>query len=270
MTTSDPVHRSNECSCGGSNECCFRCYGTGIIRDRGKPSIATPPGQQTTQDRAPTPAENPGEPPNSHLPFAEICAKCSFHGTPKQLRMHEAQVHTAKEARCPNCSFVGTVSQLKDHQQYCRGVCTIRPDRRKRKNPALYKCILCRLVGSLGSIRKHVRFEHKVEAVCARWSKCPVCPAQVKKGRLERHVRNAHRLEINVELVFGEPDYTARSRKRDGLHNPSRTGSQLIARDDPRNESRLDRTKPYAHAYRERGKFGSHPAHDGYDDESSP
>jgi hypothetical protein len=33
-------------------------------------------------------------------------------------------------------------------------------------------------------------------------------------------------------------------------------------------ERRLDYTRPYAHAYREQGRFGSHPSHDGYDDES--
>jgi len=30
----------------------------------------------------------------------------------------------------------------------------------------------------------------------------------------------------------------------------------------------LDATRPYAHAYRELGKYGSHPSHDGFDDES--
>lgn len=32
----------------------------------------------------------------------------------------------------------------------------------------------------------------------------------------------------------------------------------------------MDATKNYAHAFRERGAFGSHPSHDGFDDESSP
>jgi hypothetical protein len=35
-------------------------------------------------------------------------------------------------------------------------------------------------------------------------------------------------------------------------------------------EKNLDVTKPYAHVYRETGRYGSHPSHDGFDDESGP
>src|SRR5271166_5115230 len=37
----------------------------------------------------------------------------------------------------------------------------------------------------------------------------------------------------------------------------------------PRDKN-LDATKLYAHSYRETGRFGSHPSHDGFDDESGP
>ena len=36
------------------------------------------------------------------------------------------------------------------------------------------------------------------------------------------------------------------------------------------NSQNLDATKGYAHAFRDRGSFGSHPSHDAFDDESSP
>jgi hypothetical protein len=32
----------------------------------------------------------------------------------------------------------------------------------------------------------------------------------------------------------------------------------------------MDQTNDYAHAYREEGKYGSHPSHNGFDDESTP
>ncbi len=35
------------------------------------------------------------------------------------------------------------------------------------------------------------------------------------------------------------------------------------------NSPNLDATKDYAHAFRDRGSFGSHPSHDAFDDESS-
>jgi hypothetical protein len=40
--------------------------------------------------------------------------------------------------------------------------------------------------------------------------------------------------------------------------------------EDPRSIRLMDHTRPYAHAYREGGRFGSHPSHDGFDDESKP
>lgn len=48
-------------------------------------------------------------------------------------------------------------------------------------------------------------------------------------------------------------------------------------RPDPRTQfaqanslERIDATKLYAHSFRENGKYGSHPLHDGMDDESGP
>lgn len=35
-------------------------------------------------------------------------------------------------------------------------------------------------------------------------------------------------------------------------------------------EKNIDATRLYAHSYREEGKYGSHPGHDGFDDESEP
>lgn len=35
-------------------------------------------------------------------------------------------------------------------------------------------------------------------------------------------------------------------------------------------ERNLDAAKLYAHYYRELGRYGSHPSHDGFDDESNP
>jgi hypothetical protein len=44
----------------------------------------------------------------------------------------------------------------------------------------------------------------------------------------------------------------------------SRTYDQVFGRD------RVDATKDYAHSFRDHGQFGSHPSHDGFDDESTP
>jgi hypothetical protein len=49
---------------------------------------------------------------------------------------------------------------------------------------------------------------------------------------------------------------------------------RFLFRQHPKNisfdslEPDLDAAKPYAHSAREHGRFGSHPSHDGFDDES--
>lgn len=40
--------------------------------------------------------------------------------------------------------------------------------------------------------------------------------------------------------------------------------------ESPKDVRDIDHTKLYAHSYREEGKYGSHPSHDGFDDESNP
>ncbi len=51
--------------------------------------------------------------------------------------------------------------------------------------------------------------------------------------------------------------------------NDDREISKLIAQDESRKERELDATKGYAHAFRETGRFGSHPSHDDFGDDSN-
>lgn len=83
---------------------------------------------------------------------------------------------------------------------------------------------------------------------------CPFCKVKLKASRFEKHLRKVHGKRVSRSA-------TATSAK-----DPTRENTTLVA---PRDKN-LDATKPYAHAYREQGKFGSHPSHDGFDDESSP
>jgi hypothetical protein len=59
---------------------------------------------------------------------------------------------------------------------------------------------------------------------------------------------------------------TPRPTQAASAKDPTRQGTTLVA---PRDKN-LDATKLYAHPYREQGRYGSHPSHDGFDDESTP
>ena len=114
-------------------------------------------------------------------------------------------------------------------------------------------------------VDKHLRKVHRVERYTAlptaggrtispALKACPFCTAQVQK--LDRHIRKVHwkfKQAVQKIIVRSAPDVL-------------RHDTTLVA---PR-DTNLDATKLYAHSYRENGRFGSHPAHDGFDDESGP
>ena len=90
------------------------------------------------------------------------------------------------------------------------------------------------------------------------YAQCPICKVKVKATRISRHMRKVHRRVATRPLDTGNVPHSDKDLLRDG--------TKLVA---PRDKN-LDVTKPYAHAYRETGRYGSHPSHDGFDDESGP
>lgn len=90
------------------------------------------------------------------------------------------------------------------------------------------------------------------------YSVCPVCNNKVREDRLSRHLRKVHK--THSERAADKSGFAPSA--KDALRN----STTLVA---PRDKN-LDATKLYAHSYRENGRFGSHPSHDGFDDESGP
>jgi hypothetical protein len=89
------------------------------------------------------------------------------------------------------------------------------------------------------------------------------CKAQVKV-RKQRHLRKLHR---KTEVSERTPMHkSAGTPTVESVKDVLRDSTTLAS---PRDEN-LDATKLYAHSYRENGRFGSHPSHDGFDDESGP
>jgi hypothetical protein len=120
---------------------------------------------------------------------------------------------------------------------------------------------------------------------------CPECPVHVKKERLSKHLKKVHSLSagnkmskpFNRILGLEEVQKQLANTRTTKLRKKRRNERDLVAehreRIHPHIESRYespqmirnqDYTKPYAHAYREDGRYGSHPSHDGFDDESNP
>lgn len=95
---------------------------------------------------------------------------------------------------------------------------------------------------------------------------CPQCRAIVRRDRLSRHVRKVHRRRGKGRSSLRAGDARAKVSRA----FPQTTHQQILGATDDVQSRRMDYTRPYAHPYREHGRFGSHPSHDGFDDQSGP
>lgn len=94
------------------------------------------------------------------------------------------------------------------------------------------------------------------------FTRCQICKALVK--HLERHMKKVHTERGDSIVTAPTPSATPERRKTsatDQLRNP--VFQDRLAR-------ALDASKEYAHNFRVKGRYGSHPSHDDYGDEGRP
>lgn len=224
------------CSCGGSNENCMHCYGRGFIGGSGQ-------------------GYNVGG-----------------HGAGRAIRRGKRNKKSARPVKtssatkvlsCPLCNFKGPTLALAHHYEICR----------ERKQGEVC-CLTCHKVIEGSEAEQHLANAHTSTAHSSttghgaspqsrKLTACSICGSRVRHDRIGRHKRRVHRLALQ------------RSKRKTAI--PETAGVELTPLEKWKAQKQagqspfqpnLDATKPYAHAYREHGKFGSHPSHDGFDDES--
>lgn len=92
--------------------------------------------------------------------------------------------------------------------------------------------------------------------------RCSQCGCAVREDRLERHLRNVHGERTAPQAKATRMSHTITDRSVPAV--PATT------EEETQQQRLLDATKDYAHAFREQGRFGSHPSHDRFDDDSNP
>jgi len=219
------------CSCGGSNENCMRCYGRGFIDARSRGNIV---GRYSAGARR----------PRRNRKRAQLVAAAKSPPTKKLLN-------------CPLCNFKGEAMALAHHYEMCR--------ERKRGEVC---CLTCRKIVDGRQAEQHLASAH-VTAIGNASSQnrkiaiCDKCGANVRHDRLSRHKRRVHGHGSQRPSRKGTIQETTSSEST----ALEKWKDQKQASQSPL-QPNLDATKLYAHSYREHGKFGSHPSHDGFDDES--
>lgn len=163
--------------------------------------------------------------------------------------------------KCGGWGYIDKISQGRASPGPAGTPGSSRGRRRAPKNsavkPTLVKCPQCGAM--VGRLAKHLKKVHSFKEggtpQHAGLVKCPNCSSHVKQSRLKSHIQRVHGTRVPV---------CSSARSRAGSSELT-TGYQADAE-----QRSFDATRDYARSFRDHGQFGSHPSHDGFDDESTP
>ena len=262
---------SRSCVWGGENENCRYCGGSGIIGDRlgsalddtlRRAAIANSPTEDIKAEhkRWPSRSQISLPPPIKWARCPKGCGrwvkagkiqehlrKCTgVRAAPSEKKtavpLSDPKPQVISFEPCPLCGAKLKPTRIERHMSKVHGTST--------SNPAFAE--LVRTTQRAGS---PTRTSPVLQTSISGRTFCPICKVAVNVSRVDKHIVKVHKRRPATRRV------QAASAK-----DPARKNSTLVAKRD-RN---LDATKLYAHPYREGGRFGSHPSHDGFDDESTP
>jgi hypothetical protein len=239
----------------GSNENCFRCGGLGTYAPRSGFSgarIESKKGSLPTVSRQP-PNHSSREPTQSKDPSKTKCGRCIFRGSPEQVKTHFDRFHRREfvmprryiTVPCPKCNLKIRASRLQRHIRRAHS-----PVSEVHKKPT--------------------------ESGSRRLVLCPECCCKVLESNLLKHLRRVHSVGWAAHVAKSDSPYPAPpSRSSAPSSKPSTvrttrseerfaTSKRHNEKDDLRDAHRL-----MGFIARESGRFGSHPLHDRFDDESS-
>lgn len=232
------------CVCGGSNENCRFCFGTGV-RPKRSPSDTPYLASQMPRRREPV----------RRRPLIK-CPECSAEVT--RLGRHRHKVHGGKgtAGQATGAGRFGSVAySVAKSKGRSDAVPAARESQRRTPGQSPER-VLARSRGDARERSREVRPDRKLV-------RCPHCGGSVRADRSAQHIRKVH----------GRPAPSRVAQKRGISHPGSRHRDLEIpatTQEETRRSRLLDATKDYAHTFREAGRYGSHPSHDRFDDDSNP
>jgi hypothetical protein len=219
---------NHSCTCGGANENCFRCFGTGRVAAHNNPSMIGAPSKSKRKRN------------RRNEPSAAVQVKPTVGDAAPIINRPVGP----RVFQCNLCKFWATIEGLAHH----KATCHVGPaaSRKLRK-----QCDLCGWSGRKWG--RHMKTAHGHSRSTAKKTGAGSTPSVTI---VPSNQTSGKQIPPNSRPA---PHSEAFERWKKELEE-----KQLIVR-----QPNLDYTKPYAHAARENGRFGSHPSHDGFDDESS-
>jgi len=237
---------SRSCVCSGSNENCRFCNGLGTIKDNLASALVD--HAQRTDLRKDT----------------EAYRVSSGVGRFISTRIQRAAAFLKGQEQLVPCPIPGCLVRLKSNR-------VERHLKRAHDKPQPV-ALQPSAIPNSGEIKHEPK-----PKVAQQLVPCPIsgCKAKLKPGRVNHHMRKVHNVRFssrarNITLRTGSVETRSAEAAKYMVSNSIPDGSPRVSLFGQAPEKNLDATKGYAHAYRENGRFGSHPSHDGFDGEAGP
>lgn len=257
----DETRKTKPCCCYGSNQNCMHCYGSGITEIK---------YIEGTNHNLLSNKENIIETPNRTNKNI-ICVKCKV-----KLAENNDICVIDKEVYCNHCfkeeakHLIEKYSGTK-HNKNTR-VKTSNLDKNTSKNANV-------------SFEIPKTFNPKNTKIQNKLVDCEYCKCKVRADRLDKHKRKVHKNNLfdkssneNIELktksktnVSNKVSNDTKNKYPESKNSYDQRNNNLQKPDyyhEKQIEKKLDYTSNYYNLYRERGRFGSHPSHDDYGEES--
>jgi hypothetical protein len=219
------------CSCGGENEKCFRCFGTGMFT----------PGRNSDRDKV---------------------RQRSGHSAGKRAKtaaMSAPTIQAKQWEKCPHCGVV--VSKLARHLKKAHhATFDLKPPFTQLliEDEAKNKPVKQAIRRSSPESRQGVVLVQDATSIRFRCPKCR-CTAP-NEIQLQSHIVGSHGKEVLNLYLSAKGGAVTLSSPKPAPNAPAPPNLS---------EPNLDATKGWSGSFRDYGQFGSHPAFDSMDDESS-
>jgi len=253
------------CWCGGSNENCAFCGGSGFRAER----IARPRVRSVQQRKRPT---------SIAAPDAELCVREPLEVAPS------APMRGSDIVRCAICGVRVTRRKLKQHREKNhkphRGRSTPRPEPQpvvEALRPEPQPVVEALRPSVLPVIAPGLTPKHS-ENLAPGWSRCAVCGCLVSTKRLDHHLARVHgRKRDKRGALVGSSRQSSRSPNQQTYDKRSKPHRRMrMDYSDPRRAGLADASNVAldattgTHVFRDHGQFGSAPSYDDMSDESRP
>jgi hypothetical protein len=235
-----PMSRS--CTCGGTNENCMFCFGSGILEG---------PRGPTPRARIRRSASELGgvavQGLEQHLPVREVQGE-------QDKSIATAVVGRLGYVFCRICLRQVKQADISEHlicAHGSRGKALDRPVAVQRPTLGSRKPPKGSAVTPSSHFSRHPPEEHTI---------CSQCGVRLLNKNVQLHFNKVHgkkKSAASSDLLSRAPDRRKTAVPTDQLKNP-------IFQE--RLQRALDATREYAHSFREEGRYGSHPSHDDYDE----